>query len=122
MQDQSGQSQPSQSMDDIVNDVEKEILKSIMDNLNQERMTQEQARAFAKEFLALLPIQDKKDLLDKLYKLSKEHVEAKDVYLKYAKPYEEEERMRKLTLMSKHIQNGEIDHALNVAKGETPNV
>ena len=108
-----------ESMQAIVDDVEKEILKAIMDNLNEERMTEEQARAFAKEFLALLPIQDKRDLLDKLYKLSKEHVEAKGVYLKYAKPYEEEERMRKLTLMSEHIKNGQIDHALSVAREGT---
>jgi len=41
------------------------------------------------------------------------------MYLKYAKPIEEEDRQRKLTMMSEHIKNGRIEHALAVAKGET---
>ncbi len=108
-------------MQAIVTDVEKVLLDEIIKNLDQERLTVDQARQLAREFLALLPMQDKKDLLDKLYKLSQAHREAKGIYLKYAKPYEEEERQKKLTLMSQHIQNGQIEHALNVAKGEATN-
>jgi uncharacterized membrane-anchored protein YjiN (DUF445 family) len=110
---------PDPTMQAIVTDVEKELLQAIIANLKDNRLTEEQARELAREFLALLPMQDKKDLLDKLFNFSKKHVEAKGVYLKYAKPYEEEERQRKLALMSEHIQNGNIDHALNVAKGVT---
>jgi hypothetical protein len=106
-----------QSMQAIVSDVEKELLNSIIKNLDENRMTKAEAQELAKEFLSLLPMQDKKDLLEKLFQLSKDHVEAKGVYLKYAAPYEEEQRLQKIALMSQHIQNGEIDNALNVAKG-----
>lgn len=104
-------------MQTLTTDVEKDLLDAIISNLKENRITEEQGRAMAQEFLALLPLQDKKDLLDKLYKFSQEHVEAKAMYLKYAKPYEEEDRLKKLELMSQHIQNGNIEHALNVAKG-----
>jgi hypothetical protein len=106
-----------QSMKTITTEVEKELLQVIIDNLDQAKMTVEEAQAVAKEFLALLPLQDKKDLLDKLYKLSQDHSETKGMYLKFAKPYEEEERLKKLELMSKHIKNGQIEHALAIAKG-----
>lgn len=109
------------AMQDIVTDVEKELLQAIIKNLKANMMTEEQARQVAREFLALLPMQDKKDLLDKLYAFSKKHVEAKGVYLKYAKPFEEEERLKKLELISQHIQNGQIEHAITVAKGGTTN-
>ena len=105
------------AMQSIVTDVEKELLQAIITNLKAELLTEEQAQQLAKEFLALLPMEDKRDLLDKLFKLSKSHVEAKGVYLKYAKPFEEEDRQNKLTLMSQHIQDGKIEHAINVAKG-----
>jgi|SRR5882672_2532378 len=110
-----------QLMQTITKDIEKDLLATIIENLKEDHLEIEQARALAQEFLALLPMQDKKDLLDKLHKLSKEHAEVNGIYLKYAKPYEEEDRQKKLTLMSEHIKNGQIEQALIVAKGETAN-
>ena len=107
-----------QSMQAITTEIENELLQIITDNLDQEKMTVEDAQKIAKEFLALLPLQDKHDLLNKLYKFGLGHTETKGLYLKYAKPIEEEERQKKLTLMSEHIKNGQLEHALAVAKGE----
>ncbi len=110
-----------QLMQTLTEDVEKELLDEIIRNLDQATITVEEAQLVAQEFLTLLPMQDKKDLLEKLYKLSRDHTETKELYLKYAKPIEEEDRQQKLALMSEHIKNGNIEHALAVAKGETPN-
>lgn len=96
------------AMQDIVVDIEKELLSEITKNLDQEKMSPEEAEALAKEFLALLPIKDQQDLLDKLTKFSKENNEAQGIYLKYAKPISEEDRLKKLELMSQHIKNGQI--------------
>ncbi len=112
----------NQSMQAITTDVEKELLDVIINNLDEEKITAEEAQALAKEFLSSLPLQDKKDLLEKLYLLGKNHNETKSLYLKYAKPYEEEERQKKLALMSEHIKNGQIEQALTIAKGGTPDV
>jgi hypothetical protein len=103
----------------ILDQVEKDLLAEIVQNLEQSRITPEQAERLAKEFLALLPVQDKHDLLIKLGKFSKLSAAGKSLYLKYAAPIEDEERQQKLTLMSEHIKNGQIDHALSVAKGAT---
>lgn len=105
------------AMQDIVVDIEKELLAAIMQHLEDKTMTAEAAQTLAKEFIAFLPIQDRHDLLTKLQKLSDDNREAQGVYLKYAKPYEEEERLKKLQLMSEHIKNGNIEHAIAVAKG-----
>ena len=111
---------PDESMQAVTTDIENELLDIITNNLDEEKMTVEEAQKIAQEFLALLPLQDKKDLLEKLYKFGLKHAETKNLYLKFAKPVEEEERQRKLTLMSEHIKNGQIDHALAVAKSEAP--
>jgi hypothetical protein len=108
-----------QSMQTITTDIEKDLLDIIIQNLEENKIDSEEAKKVAQEFLSLLPLQDKKDLLEKLNKLSKDHFETKGLFLKYAKPYEEEERQRKLTLMSQHIQNGQIEHALAVAREGT---
>ena len=106
-------------MQDVVIDVEKELLDEIMKRLDDNQMSPEQAQNLAKEFLSYLPIQDQKDLLDKLYKMSQENKEFQGIYLKYAQPYRENERHEKLKLMSEHIKNGKIEEALAVAKGGT---
>ena len=107
----------NQSMQIITTKIEEELFDEIVRNLDQAAITVEEAKAIAKEFFTLLPLQDKKDLLDKLYKLSLDHSKTKELYLKFAKPIEEDAREKKLTLMSEHIKNGNIEHALAVAKG-----
>lgn len=108
---------PDQTTQNLVEEVEKDLLLAIVTNLEQNKMSIDQAEKLAKEFLALLPMQDKHELLEKLGKFSKLHIEAKSLFLKYGTPIEDEERKQKLELMSQHIQNGQIEHALSVAKG-----
>ncbi len=108
-------------MQEAVIDIEKELLSEIMSNLDNNQISPEEAEKLAKEFLSYLPIQDQKDLLEKLSKLGRRNKEAQGIYLKYAQPVEEDERQKKLALMSEHLQQGNIDHALTIAKGGTPN-
>ena len=110
----------TQLQDDVI-DIEAKLLNEIIVNLEQNKMSTQEARNLAKEFLSLLPIQDQKDLLKKLLKLSRDNNAAKGIYLDYAKPYEENETQRKLTLISQHLKQGNIDQALTIAKGGTPN-
>src|SRR5688572_30602066 len=109
------------SMQTTVTDIEKELLNEIIVRLKEDKMSPQEAQQLAKDFLALLPFHDQKDLLEKLKKLSQTNYAASGVYLHYATPHEEQERQQKLELMSKHIQEGNIEHALTVAKGGTPN-
>ena len=109
------------SMQTITTDIEEELFNEIVNNLEQASITVEEAQQLARDFLALLPLEDKKDLLKKLYTLSQKHNEARKIYIEYAAPYEEEERQKKLTLISQHIKSGKIEDALAAAKeGTTP--
>jgi hypothetical protein len=105
-------------LQDEVVDIERDLLDQIITRLDDNKMTPEEAQKLSNEFLSFLPITDKKDLLAKLLQLSKDSSATQGIYLKYAKPAEEDERQRKLTLMSQHIQQGNIEQALAVAKGD----
>ena|SRR6185312_4129083 len=103
----------------LVEEVEKDLLSHIYANLKTNEITAEQAQTLAQEFLKLLPFKDKKDLLEKLNTLGKQYREAQEVYVKLGIPLEEQERQQNLDLMHKHIVNGELDKALEVAKSAT---
>ena len=87
-------------MQNIIKDVENDLLTIITNNLKQNSINSNEAKKIAREFLSLLPIQDKHELMDKLQKLSTNHTQVQELYLKYAKSYED---------------------TLNFAKGGTPN-
>lgn len=110
-----------QLQDEVV-DIEKDLLEQIIQRLDENKMSPEEAQKLAKEFLSLLPISDQQDLLKKLLQLSNDNNATKGIYLKYAKPYEESETQRKLELMSQHLHAGNIEQALSVAKGGGQNV
>lgn len=109
-------------MQDMVINVEEELLYEIVKRLEENKISQEKAQQVAKEFLSFLPIQDQKDLLDKLKKLSQDNSEVQGIYLKYAKPYEEYDRHTKIKQMSEHIKKGNIEEALAIAKEGGKNV
>jgi hypothetical protein len=108
------------SLQNDVIEIEKELLELIVSRLDQEKMSPEEAQNLAKEFLSLLPIDDQRDLLQKLHKLSQDNRATQGIYLRYAKPHEENEAQRKLILISEHLHKGEIEHALAIAKGDPP--
>ena len=109
------------SMQTITTNIEEELFNEIVNNLEQASITVEEAQQLARDFLAILPMEDKKDLLKKLYELSQKHAEARKIYIEYAAPYEEEERQKRLTLISQHLKSGKIEDALAAAKeGTTP--
>lgn len=105
------------NLDKLVEEVERDLLSHIYANLKTNEINAQQAQKLAQDFLKLLPFKDKKDLLDKLNELGKEYRTAQEVYVKFGVPYEEQEREKKLELMRTHIKNGDIDKALEVAKG-----
>lgn len=100
----------------FVDDVERDLLTQIVTNMKHRDLTVAEAQQLAKDFLATLPVHDKLELLNKLSDLGKKHREAQTVYVKYASPIYEQDRQRKLQLMSQHIKNGNIEEALKVAK------
>lgn len=105
----------------IVENVEKDLLDAIVKSLQANKIKVEEAQKLARDFIAQLPPSDQQDLLEKLQKISQMHPEARDVYFKYMHQNYEDDRTQKLHLMSQHIQNGDVESALKVAKGDTVN-
>ncbi|SRR5258706_16405345 len=111
------QNQPDASLQQLVEQIEKDLLDHIYLGVQDKEISPDEAQQLAKDFLALLPFRDKKDLLDKLNELGKHHKDAQKLYMKYGVPFEEEERHRKLAAMRDHIKAGNIEKAIAVAKG-----
>lgn len=107
---------PTAALQDEIIDIEKELLNAIITRLENNNMSAEEAQQLAQQFLTLLPVADQKDLLTKLYKLSQTNNAAKSIYIEYMKPHEENERQKKLTLISQHLHQGNIEEALGIAK------
>lgn len=96
--------------------VEKDLVDRIIAKLDTNKMSPEDAQKLAQSFLQLLPMKDKHDLLQKLEQLGENYPDAGALYTKYANLDEEAKKQEKLKLMSQHIQNGDIEQAIHVAK------
>lgn len=100
--------------------VEKELVDLIIQHLKSNRIAVETARQQAKDFLALLPIQDQRDLLNKLKNLGEKYEEAKEVYAEELGKANEVVRQQTLSQMRSYIQTGNIDAAIAAAKAMYP--
>ena len=107
------------NLDKLVEEVERDLLSHIYANLKTQEINAEEAQKLAQDFLKLLPFKDKQDLLDRLNALGNQYRTAQEVYVKYGVPHEEQERLKKIDMMREHIKNGDIDKALEVAKGSS---
>lgn len=107
----------SDSVQDLVEQVERELLDEIIANMETDAMSLEDAEQLARDFLAVLPAADKEDLLRKLQGVGEKYIAARSVYLKHAAPHEEQKRQELLDTMSTHIKSGNIEEALTIAKG-----
>lgn len=107
-------------VDDLQQEVQKieaELLEIITKRLEENQMEIEQAQKLAADFLASLPIQDKKDLLEKLKALGANYPEAQQVYVEELKKVESEQRDVLLNQMRDAIHKGDIAAAINIARG-----
>lgn len=105
-------------IEQLVDQIERDLLGHIYTNLKDNKLSGVAAQQLAQEFLALLPFKDKKDLVDKLSALGQRYPEARETYVNLGIPLEEQQRQEKLDQMRVHIQSGDIDKALQVAKGD----
>ena len=99
--------------------IEEALLDLMMQRLDAEKMTPEQAQQLSKDFLALLPIHDKKEMLEKLKKLSEQHPDAKELYIEELGKAKDKERDAVLNKMRDAIHGGDISAALETAKTYT---
>lgn len=99
-----------------VNLVEKELLELILTHLENNKIDADKAQNLAKDFLAILPVADQKDLLEKLLNLSNTYEEAKELYVDELSKMSNQQRDQVLVQMRDAIKKGNIEHAINAAK------
>ncbi len=113
--------QVEKPMQELVDQIERDLLAHIYTNLKENKLSGIAAQSLAKEFLALLPFKDKKDLVEKLSNLGQKYPEARETYVNLGIPIEEQERQDRLEQMRVHISSGDLDKAIEVAKGGAQN-
>lgn len=96
--------------------VEKELLEVIVEHLRASKIHVDEASQLARDFLVLLPFQDKKDLLNKLKELGAKYDEAQEVYVQELGKESNEKRDDVLVKMRDAIKSGNINHAVAAAK------
>lgn len=101
----------------LITNIEKDLLSQMILSLQDKKITIKGTRTIAKDFLSTFPIENKKNLFDKLEELSKKYPEVRNIYIKYADKYFEEEKQKALKAASEHIDQGDIEKALSAVKG-----
>lgn len=96
--------------------VEKELLELILQHLENNKIDADKAQSLAKDFLAILPVADQRDLLEKLQNLSNSYEEAKELYVDELSKISNQQRDQTLIQMRDAIQKGNIEHAITAAK------
>lgn len=108
-------------VDKFERDVERDLLFQILRNMRRQEISLDEAQRLAQEFLSLLPVNDKYELLKKLNELGQDYSEAEATYLKYALPLEEEKRTQALQSVTEHLRSGNIEQAIAAVKGASSN-
>lgn len=103
-----------------VKQIEKELVELIMSHLKSNALDMDTARQQARDFLALLPVDDQKDLLAKLKELGDKYYEAKEIYAEELGKVEEMKRQQTLGQMRDYIKQGNLDSAIAAAKAMYP--
>lgn len=99
-----------------IEEIKKELVTLIVEHLKANKMQAQQAQKLASDFLAVLPIKDQRDLLEKLKQLGDVYQEMREIYLKELTKINEEEREHALLQMRNAIAEGKIEQAITVAK------
>lgn len=96
--------------------VEQELLAVIINHLRNNQMDVATASRLAKDFLAVLPIQNQEDLLIKLKNLGEKYTAAKQIYTLELGKELHEKQQHAVQQMSNSIREGDIEQAISLAK------
>lgn len=107
----------NEQLEKLIRDVKRDLMFQVILNMRHFKLTQEDARYLAQDFLKIFPIQSEKELLDKLFQLGQKYIETRTVFIKYASSYYEKEKQRILQAIPPYLKNGDIEKALTIMKG-----
>lgn len=102
-----------------VKKIEEELLALITKHLEENKIEVDKAQQLARDFLAILPVTDRAELLQKLKDLSGQYDEVKTLYIQEMSKVDEMKKDEVLNHMRTAIQGGQIEQAIDIAKAYT---
>ena len=96
--------------------IEDELVEIIIQSLKKNKIDTTQAQNLAADFLAVLPITDQQDLLNKLKYLGQQHPETQPLYVEEITKITNQRRDETLTQMRQAIHKGDMNTAIAIAK------
>ena len=109
--------QLSPDVEKLIFDAKGDLLDCMSEQIGLSNMSLEESEEAAADFLDMLPIVSKEDLLDKLRILTTKFPMLLSVYKKYSSSQEEEKRQELLKAMAEELRNGNLQAAVDVAAG-----
>lgn len=107
------------NLEKFISDFERDLLLRIILNLRHKEISLKRAKMLAREFLEILPIEQKEDFMKKMKELGKTYREVMDLYIKYAALYHEDRKQEVIAATQVFLRNGDIDNAISLIKEET---
>lgn len=98
-------------------EAEKELLQIIIDNMEKGEMTLDDAHILARDYMALLPVTDKNDLMHKLEEYTNMHPGTQSIVDKVKQLVEVSRSRDTLEKMKHLIKAGDIKTAIEAVKG-----
>jgi Clp amino terminal domain, pathogenicity island component len=104
---------------EYVKEVERDLLNMIIRELEKARMSPEQAKQLAKDFLALLPAQDANDITDKLVRLMQVYPQIELIWLRHTERWPLLEQMSAVQAMKEAaIDQHDFGRAIHIRSEE----
>ncbi len=104
-------------LEKMIEDVKRDCMYYILSNMRKNELSMQETRVLSKDILAMFPVQTPNELLAKLKQLSKTHKVMQEVFIKYAKRLEEEQKEYVLKNIPAYLQMGDVENALILLKG-----
>jgi len=100
----------------LVKDVERDLVINISLSTKHKKLTFDESKIIAKEFINYYPFISYEDLFERLYFLSTKHREVRKVYVKYSPKYYEEKSEHVLSRMRNSLRLKDIEEAVGIAR------
>ena len=104
---------------DIAQEVEavkKELVELIIKHLQENKMEADKARELGSDFLAILPIENHQDLLNKLKQLGQKYPQEQQLYVERLAETTNQQTEQALNAMRDAIKQGNMEQAISAAK------
>lgn len=89
----------------LKNNFERELLFQIISNLRLKRLTNDESKRIARDFLPIINCENEKEFIKNLSKLSERYPQVRDAYLRTIEEYDNSQKNEKLLYIRSILKN-----------------